>query len=164
MENTLLLFPNITTAKKAHDQLLDMGVEPDEVHVLTKNQMGSEFFEHKTASLSTYTDVLPALCKGFLMGASVGFTAHLFFENFINLAQVPFGSTFVWCMLFGGIGAWFSTLVGISTSKPRFKKYLKFIQAGHALLILKNANSKLKHRIQHEFPVELSESYASVIS
>lgn len=160
MERILCLLPNIALAKQARDQLLKMGKDSDDVKVITKNHMCMEFFDEQEPSLTTYTDTVPSLVRGAAIGAFLGVVSYLAYTLYFSYYHhISVGTPFWWVIVGTAAGGWLSMMIGISVTHPRFKRYIEFIEKGHALLFLKNLNANQVQTIVRDYPVELMESY-----
>lgn len=128
------LVPDIETARKIVDDLLVARVEEKHIHVLAREDTPLE--DLPEATLTQRSDLIPSLERGAALGGATGVLAGL------TAVAIPGGLVLGGAALLGlgaagaGIGAWASSLIGISTPSSRIKEFEDAIQRGELLMLV----------------------------
>lgn len=155
MNKTLFLLPNMVASKKVKNEIINTGTKETQVKVLTKDDVGLEYFNNRKVTLRESSDLIASLRKG----AGIGFIVGLFIfialdraydVSFINASTLVIGLIISTC-----IGAWFASLIGVSVVDPTFEKFLSYVDKGHALIVVDDMPLQQKDHIISSFPVEM---------
>ncbi|MDB6097275.1 MAG: hypothetical protein JWM09_1553 [Francisellaceae bacterium] len=132
------LSPDLESARRAINFLKASGIKEQAIAVITHNKQHLEILDAHAPDALEKSDLLGALQKGSLVGASIGLLAGLgavFLPPPIDL--IVGGRALLGLTLFGsGFGAWASSLIGISITKPEIKEYELAIKQGKLLLVV----------------------------
>jgi len=128
------LLPDVATARKIVDELLLVHIPYEHIHILANQDTPLE--ELPEAGVAQKTDVVPALERGLAVGGSMGVVAGLL-ALAIPLGPVAAGGAILFGALGGaGIGAWISSMIGISLPNSRLTRFEEAVAQGHILMMV----------------------------
>lgn len=135
MRRLYFLIPDVPTAKKIVDDLLLARVLERHIHVIARED--TPLGELPEAGLAQRTDLIPAIERGLGYGGATGMLAGLLVIAIPGAAVVSAGALVV-ALAFAGsaMGAWISSMVGMSIDSPRLKPFEQAIQAGQLLMMV----------------------------
>jgi Ammonia permease len=135
MRRLYFLLPDVACARKVVDALLLNHVEERHIHLLAKR--GTELEDLPAASVAQRTDLIPALERGVTVGGATGALAGLVAVAVPPAGLVLGGGAVLSLALAGaGLGAWMSSLMGISTPNSRLKRFEQAIESGQLLMMV----------------------------
>ena len=135
MRRLYFLIPDVPTAKKIVDDLLLARVLERHIHIIARED--TQLGELPEAGLAQRTDLIPAIERGLGYGGATGMLAGLLVIAIPGAAVVSAGALVV-ALAFAGsaMGAWLSSMVGMSIDSPRLKPFEQAIQAGQLLMMV----------------------------
>ncbi len=136
MHRLYFLSPNLQSAKQVVDALLLARIPQQNVHVVANHNVALENLPE--ASVLENSDLIPALQKGAAVGGATGLLAGLVAVAFPPAGLVlASGAVLMATTLAGaGVGAWASSLIGISTPSSRLKEFEDAVARGELLLLV----------------------------
>lgn len=136
MRKIYLLLPLIEDVKKLVDELLKNRIPEANIHIIANSNLDLENLPE--ASVLQNSDLLPALQRGIAIGGSSGLFAGLVALAFPPAGIILAGGAVVLASTIAGagIGAWASTLIGISAPHPEIKRFEAAIKEGQLLVLL----------------------------
>ena len=142
------LVPTIKIAKNIVDELLLARVPEKHMHVIAKN--GTPLDDLPEASLLEKSDFKHALEKGLALGGLTGLLAGLVAVTFPPAGLVYAGGAVVLgsTLAGAGVGAWLSSMVGISLPNACLKRFQSAIDQGELLMFVEISHDKKDSIIQ----------------
>ncbi|SDL69458.1 hypothetical protein SAMN05192555_106115 [Franzmannia pantelleriensis] len=133
MQRLYFLTPNANITSDIADELSQMGLTKDDLHVVGRNWKPLEREGVPVATVRETTDVMNAPKRGVPVGAGLGAVLGVI----IHLVLGPSLIIIVPAMaVFGGLfGLWTSTMVGISVKDVKVDKYKKALNRGALMMI-----------------------------
>lgn len=135
MQRLYFLIPDRETTTDIVNELNEMGLTKDHLHVMGKDWQPLEKEGVPVATLIQTSDVVNASKRGAVVGALLGLVLGLVAHYVLvdtNIVWMALGMT-----LFGALfGVWASTMVGVSVKDIKVDKYDKAIKRGAMLLII----------------------------
>ena len=135
MERLYFLIPDKDTTTDIVNELSEMGLSSDELHVMGKDWRPVEKEEGvPRATLIQTSDVVNASRRGAIAGGLIGVVLGLIIHFILD------GTHIVWMVLGMGVfgtlfGVWTSTMVGVSVRDVKVAKFDKAIKRGEMLLM-----------------------------
>jgi hypothetical protein len=136
--------------------LRKMGVARDDVHVVRKDDHRRELYQIADLSIFETTDLVPSLLRGALLGGLVVFVTTSLFIRFnmdFNIQKEKL--LLMLCLIGTMLGAWASSLIGISVINPEIKKIEEGIDRGEVMVLIDVSNEKeidLLNYIKSNYP------------
>jgi len=135
MRRIYFLIPDHDTTKTIVDELLLARIEERHIHVIAKE--GAPMEELPEASFLQKSDFVPALEKGMTLGGATGIVAGLVAVTLPPAGLVMGGGAVLAIALAGaGVGAWLSSMVGISLPNSCLKQFENAIEQGEYLMMV----------------------------
>lgn len=135
MRRLYFLVPDQTTASAIVDELLVARVPEKHIHVLARE--GTPLGNLPEAGLAQKSDLIPAVERGLGLGGVTGTLAGLVVIAVPGAAVVSAGAIVLSLALAGGaVGAWMSSMIGVSVDSRRLKPYEDAIAAGDLLMMI----------------------------
>jgi len=135
MRRLYFLLPDVECARLVVDDLLLNHIEERHIHLLARR--GTPMEDLPTASVAQRTDLIPALERGVAVGGATGALAGLVAVAVPPAGLVLGGGAVLGLAVAGaGLGAWMSSLMGISTPNSQLKRFEKAIEDGHILMMV----------------------------
>lgn len=130
------LIPDLASARRTMNDLRLAGVEARHVHFVARD--GVDLTGLHAANVWQTSDLAHAVQTGLLLGGAVGIGAGLVAALFFPLAgDAPQWEVAALLAVLGGvIGAWSSSMVGISIPSPRLERFEGAIAQGQILLMV----------------------------
>lgn len=141
MRRIYFLSPNLNVTEGIISELKKKFYSKENIHVIAKDNLALEEHQLPKATLKEISDLLPSLKKGALLGLLVGLLAGIIIKllSIKNIEIDAFG-----ILGFGALGsimgAWGSSLIGISVPNEAIVKFEGAINNGEYLLILDISN------------------------
>lgn len=135
MRTIYFLTPDHDCARAIVDDLRASGVEEKHISVLAKRQEPLDDLPEPAASEKS--DLIPALQRGAGIGGAIGLFAGLASVAFPP-AGIVLGGGAVLLTTAGGaaLGAWMSSLIGISVPNTQLEKFEAAIERGEILMLV----------------------------
>jgi len=134
MKRIYFLVPNIKIAKKVVHDLLLARVEERHIHVLAKQ--GAPLEDLPEATFLQKTDFIPALEQGLAIGGLTGILAGVVAVALPAGLVLGGGAVLAISLAGAGVGAWMSSMVGISIGDRRIQKFQEAIENGELLMMV----------------------------
>lgn len=135
MRRVYFLVPDSKTAKTIVDELLLARIEVGHIHIVANHSLALE--ELPEATIAQTTDLLPSLQRGIALGGATGVLAGLVAIALPGAGILAGGAIMLIASLAGaGVGAWASSMIGISAPNSRLKEYEKAIADGQYLFLV----------------------------
>lgn len=130
------LIPDVESARRTVDELLLARVPMKQIHCVGRESMSLSGL-HPANVLQT-TDVIYAAELGLLVGGSIGAVAGVLVALYYPLGfpSMQWGVVAVLGVLGALMGAWSSSLIGISVPSHRLKRFKAAIERGEILLMV----------------------------
>jgi len=144
MRRLYFLVPDTTSAKAIVDELLLARVEERHIHLVAKDH-DSLIKEHlPEASLLEESDFVPALERGMAVGGATGLVAGLAVLILPTGLIVGGGALLATSLLGAGMGAWISSMIGISAPNSRLKKFEEALATGNLLMLIDVSKARVE--------------------
>lgn len=130
------LIPDVASARQTVNDLLVARVPVQHIHCFGREGMNLSGLH--PANVFQTTDVIYAAELGLLIGATVGIAAGLLVAMYYPLGFQSFqwGVVAILGVLGALIGAWSSSLIGISVPSHRLKRFEAAVERGEILLMV----------------------------
>ncbi|MDX1654119.1 MAG: DUF1269 domain-containing protein [Candidatus Competibacteraceae bacterium] len=137
MKRLYFLLPSIDSAKQIVDELLLARIEERHVHIVAKDHHALEEAHLPEAGLAQESDFVPALERGVAVGGVTGLLAGITAVTFPPAGLVLGGGAILGISLLGaGIGAWVSSMIGVSVPNSQLARFEDAIDEGQLLMIV----------------------------
>jgi uncharacterized membrane protein len=122
-------------AEKLVNRLRDLGYDDDHIYVVTRSDIILE--DLPEADPRQYSDLIPAARRGAGVGGSLGLLAGVLMAT-VPAAGVALSGAAVAAVTAGGaaLGAWMSSLVGISLPNTQLEGFNQAIRDGKTLTLV----------------------------
>lgn len=134
MKRIYFLVPGIETAKMIVDDLLLARVEERHIHVAAKR--GTPLEDLPEATFLEKTDFVPALEQGLAVGGLTGILAGLVAFALPTGLVLGGGAVLASSLAGAGIGAWLSSMIGISIGSRRIQQFERALDGGELLVMV----------------------------
>jgi hypothetical protein len=125
------------------DEMLIARVEERHMHILARR--GTPLEDLPEATMMQKSDFIPALQRGMAVGGVTGTLAGLIGVAVAPGAAVIAGGVVLASALGGAsLGAWVSSMVGISIGNSRVKQFEQAIEAGQLLMMIDVPRSRVE--------------------
>lgn len=144
MKRLYFLLPNVETARGLVHELLLNHVKKRKIHIVAREEM--PLGDLPEASSAQTSDLLPAVKQGMALGGITGVIAGLVAVMAVPMGGLTLGSGVIPVMAVGGavVGAWVSSMIGISLASSRLDKFQQALDAGQILMLV----DVPKHRVE----------------
>jgi hypothetical protein len=136
------LLPDLASARRIMADLLGAGIETRHIHFAGRD--GLDLIGLHAANVLQTSDVVHAAQRGLLFGGGAGICtgllAALFFPIIGDAPQ--WEEAGILAVLGGVIGAWSSSMIGISIPSPRLERFESAIEQGRILLMIDVRHSR----------------------
>jgi len=147
MRRLYFLVPDIDTVRNIVDEMLIARVEERHMHILARR--GTPLEDLPEATMMQKSDFIPALQRGMAVGGVTGTLAGLIGVAVAPGAAVIAGGVVLASALGGAsLGAWVSSMVGISIGNSRVKQFEQAIEAGQLLMMIDVPRSRVDEIIE----------------
>jgi len=144
MRRLYFLIPNIDSAKKIVDELLLARVDERHIHIAAADHHALIEAHLPEASLLQESDFIPAVERGLAVGGATGILAGIAAVAIPGLGLALGGGAILGIGLAGaGLGAWVSSMIGISAPSSRLKEFENAINNGELLMMVDVAKSRV---------------------
>lgn len=135
MRRIYFLVPSEESASQIVNELLLERIEHKHIHIIANHRL--ELQALPEASVLESSDLVPAMERGMAIGGISGLLAGLVALAFPPVGVLAGGAVILGSALAGaGIGAWASSMIGISAPNSRLKEYEKAIARGELLMLI----------------------------
>ena len=130
------LIPDVASARQTVDELLRARVPMKKIHCVGRESMSLSDL-HPANALQT-TDVIYAAELGFLVGGTIGAFAGVLVAMYypLGLQSLGWGVVAILGVVGALMGAWSSSLIGISVPSHRLQRFKAAIERGEILLMV----------------------------
>jgi len=131
------LIPNIDSAKTIVDELLLARVEQRHIHIAAADHHALLEANLPEANLLQESDFIPAVERGLAIGGATGILAGVAAIAIPGVGLALGGGAILGIGLAGaGVGAWLSSMIGISVPSSRLKDFADAIEGGSLLMMV----------------------------
>ena len=137
MRRLYFLIPNIDSAKTIVDELLLARVEQRHMHIAAADHHALAEANLPEANLLQESDFVPAVERGLAIGGATGILAGVAAVALPGVGLVLGGGAILGIGLAGaGLGAWVSSMIGISAPSSRLTEFEDAIKEGSLLMMV----------------------------
>jgi hypothetical protein len=137
MRRLYFLIPTIDSAKTIVDELLLARVEQRHMHIAAADHHALTEANLPEANLLQESDFVPAVERGLAIGGATGILAGIAAVALPGVGLVLGGGAILGIGLAGaGLGAWVSSMIGISAPSTRLTEFEEAIKAGSLLMMV----------------------------
>jgi hypothetical protein len=136
MRRLYFLIPDAHSAGQIVNELLLARIEERHMHVIGKDHDALVKENLPEASLVQKSDLVPALERGIAVGGAAGLVAGLAALVLPGGLVIAGGAILGSSLLGAGLGAWISSMIGISAPNSRLTRFEKAIEAGELLMLI----------------------------
>ena len=137
MRRLYFLIPGIDSAKTIVDELLLARVDQRHIHIAAADHHALAEANLPEASLLQESDFVPAVERGLAIGGATGILAGVAAVALPGIGLVLGGGAILGIGLAGaGLGAWVSSMIGISAPSSRLTEFEDAIKEGGLLMMV----------------------------
>ena len=137
MRRLYFLIPDVDSAKTIVDELLLARVEERHMHIAAADHHALTEANLPEANLLQESDFIPAVERGLAIGGATGILAGIAAVALPGVGLVLGGGAILGIGLAGaGVGAWLSSMIGISVPSARLTDFEEAIKAGSLLMMV----------------------------
>ncbi|MGB5427794.1 MAG: DUF1269 domain-containing protein [Gammaproteobacteria bacterium] len=137
MRRLYFLIPSVDSAKTIVDELLLARVEQRHMHIAAADHHALTEANLPEANLLQESDFIPAVERGLAIGGATGILAGIAAVALPGVGLVLGGGAILGIGLAGaGVGAWLSSMIGISVPSSRLTEFEDAIKAGSLLMMV----------------------------
>lgn len=135
MRRLYFLLPNVDSAKVIVDELLLARIEERHIHIAASDHHVLTEANLPEANLLQESDFVPAVERGLAVGGATGVLAGIAAVAIPGVGLA--GGAILGIGLAGaGVGAWVSSMIGISAPSSRLTDFEKAIEEGNLLMMV----------------------------
>lgn len=135
MRRLYFLLPNVDSAKVIVDELLLARIEERHIHIAASDHHVLTEANLPEANLLQESDFVPAVERGLAVGGATGVLAGIAAVAIPGVGLA--GGAILGIGLAGaGVGAWVSSMIGISAPSSRLTEFEKAIEEGKLLMMV----------------------------
>jgi hypothetical protein len=137
MRRLYFLIPSVDSAKTIVDELLLARVEQRHMHIAAADHHALTEANLPEANLLQESDFIPAVERGLAIGGATGILAGIAAVALPGVGLVLGGGAILGIGLAGaGVGAWLSSMIGISVPSSRLTEFEDAIKEGSLLMMV----------------------------
>ncbi len=137
MRRLYFLIPDVDSAKTIVDELLLARVEERHMHIAAADHHALTEAHLPEAGLLQESDFVPAVERGVAIGGATGILAGVAAVALPGVGLALGGGAILGIGLAGaGVGAWLSSMIGISAPSTRLKEFESAIEKGSLLMMV----------------------------
>ncbi len=137
MRRLYFLIPTIDSAKTIVDELLLARVEQRHMHIAAADHHALVEAHLPEAGLLQESDFVPAVERGLAIGGATGILAGIAAVAIPGVGLALGGGAILGIGLAGaGVGAWLSSMIGISAPSSRLTEFEEAIKQGSLLMMV----------------------------
>lgn len=145
MRRLYFLIPSIDSAKKIVDELLLARIEERHIHIAAADHHALTEAHLPEAGILEESDFVPAVERGLAIGGATGILAGIAAVAIPGVGLALGGGAILGIGLAGaGVGAWLSSMIGISAPSTRLKEFEAAIGRGELLMMLDVPKSRVE--------------------
>lgn len=135
MRRLYYLIPSVPAAQTIVDDLLLARIPEKRIHVVARRDLS--LANLPAAGLAQKTDLIPSIERGLGFGAITGLLVGLTFTSIPGLIVLPSGIFLIALVALGmAVGAWISSMIGVSVESSRVRRYEPDIRDGKLLMMV----------------------------
>ena len=144
MRRLYFLLPNVDSAKIIVDELLLARVEERHMHIAAADHHALVEAHLPEANLLQESDFVPAVERGLAIGGATGILAGIAAVAIPGVGLALGGGAILGIGLAGaGVGAWLSSMIGISAPSSRLTEFEEAIKQGSLLMMVDVPKSRV---------------------
>lgn len=137
MRRLYFLIPDVDSAKTIVDELLLARIEERHMHIAAADHHALTEAHLPEAGLLQESDFVPAVERGVAIGGATGILAGIAAVALPGVGLALGGGAILGIGLAGaGVGAWLSSMIGISAPSTRLKEFESAIEKGSLLMMV----------------------------
>jgi hypothetical protein len=138
------LLPDLQSARRTMDDLLLARISEPHIHFVARDDIDMTGLH--AANILQTSDVVRAAQSGLVIGGASGAIFGVIAAMFFPVVGEPpqWGLVAVLAMVGAVIGAWASSLIGVSTPSYRLKRFERAIEEGQILLMVDVPRSRVQ--------------------
>jgi hypothetical protein len=137
MRRLYFLIPDVGSAKTIVDELLLARIEERHMHIAAADHHALTEANLPEAGLLQESDFIPAVERGMAIGGATGVLAGIAAVAIPGVGLALGGGAILGIGLAGaGVGAWLSSMIGISAPSTRLKEFEAAIEKGSLLMMV----------------------------
>ena len=138
------LLPDLASARRTMNDLLLDRIAEQHIHFVAKE--GADMTGLHAANLLQTSDVVRAAQAGLIIGGGAGVVAGVLAAVFFPIVgdEPQWGIAAVLAMAGAAIGAWASSMIGVSTPSNRLTRFQPAIEEGQILLMVDVPSSRVE--------------------
>lgn len=141
MRRLYFLLPSIEVTRKVVDELLLQRIDDRHMHVIARDDV--DLGNLPQATLTQRSDLVPGLERGIAFGGATGIVAGL--AAMLMPGVVITGGAFLAMGLAGAVvGAWASSMIGLSVRNSHIKQFEESIEQGKVLVMVDVPKDRVK--------------------
>ncbi|MGB5541638.1 MAG: DUF1269 domain-containing protein [Gammaproteobacteria bacterium] len=145
MRRLYFLIPTIDSAKKIVDELLLARIEERHIHIAAADHHALTEAHLPEAGLLQESDFVPSVERGLAVGGATGILAGIAAVAIPGLGLALGGGAILGIGLAGaGLGAWMSSMIGISAPSSRLTEFEAAIKKGELLMMVDVPKSRVE--------------------
>lgn len=133
MRRIYFLVPDLDTTRQIVNDLLLAHIDERRIHVLARRDTPLE--DLPEATFLQKTDFIPAMRQGLAVGGATGLLAGLVALATPGGLVIGGGAVLIFSLLGGGLGAWWSSMIGSSIGNRQLADYTEAIERGEILVM-----------------------------
>lgn len=137
------VLPDLPSARRTMDDLLLARIGESHIHFIARE--GMDLKDLHAANLLQTSDVIRAAQAGILIGGGTGALLGSVLALWVPIVgdDPQWGAMAVLTVMGALLGAWFSSMIGISTPSQRLKRFAREIDQGQLLLMVDVPRSRV---------------------
>ena len=144
MRRLYFLLPTVDSAKTIVDELLLARVEQRHMHIAAADHHALVEAHLPEAGLLQESDFVPAVERGLAIGGATGILAGIAAVAIPGVGLALGGGAILGIGLAGaGVGAWLSSMIGISAPSSRLTEFEEAIKQGNLLMMVDVPKSRV---------------------
>lgn len=137
MKRLYFLAEDVVSTRRIVDDLLLHHVDERHIHVVASDEQAVTDADLPEASLLQESDFIPAVERGLALGGVTGALVGVAALVFPGVGLAFGGGAILGAAVAGaGVGAWASSMIGLSAPSSRLKAFEEAIRDGHILVIV----------------------------
>ena len=156
MKRLYFLTPTLKCTKKIMHELIDMQIDQQHIHVVGRDHHALQDANLLEAGVFQSSDLLPSLERGAALGGVVGMLVGVVAIVFSPAGLAVGGGAVLGLGLLGAVvGAWSSSMIGVSVPDAGIARYEKAIKKGKLLMMVdvpKTQEEEIAQVIQRHHP------------
>ena len=145
MRRLYFLIPTIDSAKLIVDELLLARIDERHIHIAAADHHALTEAHLPEAGLLQESDFVPSVERGLAVGGATGIMAGIAAVAIPGLGLALGGGAILGIGLAGaGLGAWMSSMIGISAPSSRLKEFEAAIKKGELLMMVDVPKSRVE--------------------